>query len=72
MNRRDEGRIDWPGLMRLGLGALRLSPEVFWTMTPRELAATIGASSVAAPMTRDRLQSLARQFPDTCPESETQ
>jgi len=45
---RPEGRIDWPGLMRLGLGALRLSPERFWSMTPRELAAAIGAARVAA------------------------
>ena len=30
-------RIDWPGFMRLGLGALRLPPEHFWSMTPAEL-----------------------------------
>ncbi|MEM1299882.1 MAG: phage tail assembly chaperone, partial [Pseudomonadota bacterium] len=30
-------QVDWPHLMRLGLGALRLSPEVFWNMTPNEL-----------------------------------
>lgn len=71
MNRRENGRIDWPGLMRLGLGALRLSPEAFWAMTPRELAAAIGAQCVAAPMTRDRLRSLARQFPDTSSPNET-
>ena len=28
--------VDWPGLMRLGLGALRLPPEAFWSMTPGE------------------------------------
>jgi len=67
---RPEGRIDWPGLMRLGLGALRLSPESFWSMTPRELAAAIGAASVAAPMTRDRLNALARQFPDLAARNE--
>jgi len=67
---RPEGRIDWPGLMRLGLGALRLSPESFWSMTPRELAAAIGAASVAARMTRDRLNALARQFPDLAARNE--
>ena len=29
--------MDWSGLMRLGLGALRLPPDQFWAMTPSEL-----------------------------------
>jgi uncharacterized phage protein (TIGR02216 family) len=30
-------RIAWGGLMRLGMVELRLSPEVFWGLTPAEL-----------------------------------
>lgn len=62
-----EGLIDWPGLMRAGLGGLRLSPEAFWSMTPRELSAALNAPGLAAPMSRDRLRALERRFPDTRP-----
>lgn len=66
MTAHETGLIDWPSLMRAGLGGLRLSPGAFWSLTPRELAAILGSSAAIAPMTRDRLQSLVRQFPDTC------
>ncbi len=59
-------RIDWPGLMRLGLGVLKLPPDVFWGMTPRELAAAAApyrASAQGAP-DRDALDRLMRRFPD--------
>ena len=65
MRESETGLINWSDLMRAGLGGLRLSPDVFWTMTPRELTAAIGAVA-AAPMTRSRLQALAQEFPDTC------
>ena len=29
--------LDWPGLMRAGLGQLRLTPDAFWRLTPIEL-----------------------------------
>lgn len=58
-------RIPWDRLMALGLGGLRLAPEAFWTMTPRELASMLGATSMGArPMDRDRLDGLMRRFPD--------
>lgn len=61
--------VDWPGLMRLGLGALRLAPDVFWSMTPAELRLALeGAGylspSADLPMDRQRLEQLMRAFPD--------
>nr|WP_244636090.1 phage tail assembly chaperone [Chthonobacter albigriseus] len=41
---------------------MRLSPDAFWAMTPRELAAAIGRP--AAPMDRGRMRSLMQAFPD--------
>ncbi|MBX6426734.1 MAG: phage tail assembly chaperone [Variibacter sp.] len=52
--------------MGLGLGVLRLSPDAFWRMTPRELALALGAALPAspAPMRRSELAALLRRFPD--------
>ncbi len=53
--------------MAAGLGALRLPPNVFWAMTPRELDAALrGAFGVAAPhpMSRTDLSALMKAFPD--------
>jgi uncharacterized phage protein (TIGR02216 family) len=57
-------RIDWPGLMRAGLGGLGLEPAVFWGLTPVELRMMLGADQAAPPLTRARLDELARAFPD--------
>lgn len=57
-------RFDWPGLMRLGLGRLRLRPADFWALTPLELLLMLGIDPAAAPMGRARLAELARAFPD--------
>ena len=61
--------VDWPGLMRLGLGVLRLSPEAFWSMTPGELRLALEGAGVlpvggAQPMGRSRLAELMAAFPD--------
>jgi uncharacterized phage protein (TIGR02216 family) len=62
--------VDWPGLMRLGLGALRLPPDVFWSMTPGEFRRALeGAGLVpigggARSMDRGRLAELMAAFPD--------
>jgi uncharacterized phage protein (TIGR02216 family) len=51
--------------MVFGLGRLRLSPEAFWAMTPRELAAAMKPWQPAAPpMQRGALADLMREFPD--------
>ncbi|NBZ86031.1 rcc01693 family protein [Stagnihabitans tardus] len=56
--------MDWPGLMRAGLFELRLTPEVFWKLTPIELRIMLGADKSAPVLTRARLEELAALFPD--------
>lgn len=56
--------IDWPGLMRAGLGRLGLTPDQFWRLTPVELRIMLGAEPQTAPLTRLRLEELAAAFPD--------
>jgi uncharacterized phage protein (TIGR02216 family) len=54
--------------MAAGLGHLRLAPSAFWSMTPRELAAAIGAlPGMAArdvPPSRAEFDALRLRFPD--------
>ncbi len=67
---RASGAVDWPALMRLGLGALKLPPEAFWSMTPGEFRRALeGAGLVpvgggARSMDRGRLTELMAAFPD--------
>jgi len=56
--------IDWAGLMKVGLHGLGLTPDVFWRLTPAELRIMLGADASASPLTRARLDDLARAFPD--------
>ena len=57
-------RIDWPGLMRVGMLGLGLSPEAFWRLTPLELRIMLGADRTTPALTRTRLEELAAAFPD--------
>lgn len=57
-------RFDWAGLMRAGIGRLKLRPAEFWALTPVELMLLLGIETAAPPMTRARLMELARSFPD--------
>ena len=52
--------------MRVGLGLLRLSPDAFWAMTPRELdhAARAVLPAGPRPPARTALEALMRRFPD--------
>lgn len=56
----------WETAMQVGFGVLRLSPDAFWRMTPRELAAAMTALRCTVPeaIGRARLDELMRQFPD--------
>ncbi|WP_349364051.1 MAG: rcc01693 family protein [Roseitalea porphyridii] len=56
----------WADAMRFGLGVLRLAPADFWAMTPRELAAAMGAlgGSSQPPPDRYVLDRLLNEFPD--------
>jgi uncharacterized phage protein (TIGR02216 family) len=56
--------MDWAGLMRLGLGELRLRPDDFWALTPAELRLIAGREGQGAPMTRAGFEGLARAYPD--------
>lgn len=54
--------------MTAGLGTLRLSPPVFWAMTPRELDAALRGAFGVAPRTaapsRTDLAGLMAAYPD--------
>jgi uncharacterized phage protein (TIGR02216 family) len=55
----------WKRAIGFGLGVLRLAPEQFWRMTPRELAYAIEAvTGRGAPMTRALLAQLMARYPD--------
>lgn len=62
-----QGTLDWAGLMRAGIGGLRLLPRDFWSLTPVELMLLVGGTEagIAAGATmRDRFEALCAQFPD--------
>jgi uncharacterized phage protein (TIGR02216 family) len=66
----DPGRaiqpFPWPRAIGLGLGVLRLSPDAFWRMTPRELAFALRVLLPAnSPLGRAEFAELAARFPDT-------
>ena len=56
----------WNAAMQFGFGVLRLSPQAFWQMTPRELAqAVIGVRGVRpAPIDRAAFDALMQRYPD--------
>jgi uncharacterized phage protein (TIGR02216 family) len=64
-------QFPWQGAMGFGLGVLRLSPDAFWRMTPRELAAAIVAvrGPIAVPLARADLEGLMQKFPDRATEA---
>lgn len=55
----------WKQAIGFGLGVLKLSPEQFWRMTPRELAYAIEtATGRSAPLSRSGLADLMKRYPD--------
>ncbi len=55
----------WKQAIGFGLGVLRLAPDTFWRMTPRELAYAIEAvSGRGTPLDRAGLDQLMRSYPD--------
>lgn len=56
----------WARALAIGLGVLRLSPEAFWRMTPREFAAALRGlyGEPATPIDRAALDALLARFPD--------
>jgi uncharacterized phage protein (TIGR02216 family) len=58
----------WKQAIGFGLGVLRLSPDDFWRMTPRELAYAIeSVTGRAAPLDRCALSELMKRYPDERP-----
>jgi uncharacterized phage protein (TIGR02216 family) len=53
-------------MIGFGLGVLRLSPDAFWRMTPRELGCAIATLAGRADPTiaRAELEGLMQAFPD--------
>lgn len=50
--------------MAFGLGFLRLAPQHFWQMTPREITAASGYFSQRSSIDKINLAALCEQFPD--------
>jgi uncharacterized phage protein (TIGR02216 family) len=75
MTSRQGEALAWAELMRLGLGALRLPPQVFWAMTPVELqralegAGILAVGSAGGRVERAALEGLMARFPDKDKES---
>lgn len=61
---RETRLLPWPQLMRLGLHVLRLRPDDFWAMTPRELAAAAGLTGASGAPRLSELDALLQRFPD--------
>ena len=55
----------WQQAIGFGLGVLRLPPEQFWRMTPRELAYAIEAvRGGQTPLSRTGFNDLMKRYPD--------
>lgn len=56
--------FDWPGLLRLASHRVGLRPSEFWDLTPAEFVMLLGLDQGPQVLDRDRLEDLARAFPD--------
>ena len=56
--------VDWPALMQAGMRGLGMRPAEFWALTPAELELMLGGPGGVAPLARERLDALMRDFPD--------
>ena len=57
--------MNWPALMRAGLGRAGLRPAEFWALTPLELMLMLGLDAAAdASLPRGGLVALMARFPD--------
>ncbi len=55
----------WAEAIGFGLGVLRLAPDAFWKMTPRELAYAIAAATGrTAPLDRGAFDAMMTRYPD--------
>ncbi|MEM8979394.1 MAG: phage tail assembly chaperone [Pseudomonadota bacterium] len=56
--------MDWKSMSILGLRVHRLSPEVFWSLSPAEFGLILGHENGAAVLSKQGLDRLEAQFPD--------
>ena len=56
-------RLDWQAMETVALRDLRLMPDAFWALTPREFLLMAGIGS-AAHLDGDGLKRLMATFPD--------
>jgi uncharacterized phage protein (TIGR02216 family) len=62
---KDVQGTSWDDLMALAFGVIRLSPAVFWDMTPREFAAASRPYvRDGSALSRPALNALMADFPD--------
>jgi uncharacterized phage protein (TIGR02216 family) len=54
----------WGAALHFGLGRLRLAPDGFWALTPRELLALAGGLAPAAAPDRRHLEQMMHAWPD--------
>jgi uncharacterized phage protein (TIGR02216 family) len=56
----------WERVIGFALGILRLPPDAFWRMTPRELAFAISATTArqGEPLRRADFETMMSRFPD--------
>jgi uncharacterized phage protein (TIGR02216 family) len=64
--RHDVRPFPWPEIIRFGLSRLRLDPDTFWRLTPRELGLLAGQDRPDAMSAPDpaALAALIERFPD--------
>ena len=62
---REAAPFPWEEAMGAGLGLLRLPPDQFWRLTPRELAAALALRAPPRPaLGRASFEDLMARFPD--------
>lgn len=59
--------VDWGRLMSVGVGAMRLAPEVFWSLSPREFSVMSEPHLGTEPLGREGFEALSRRWPDDAP-----
>ena len=57
-------RLGWRALMHKGLVELKLCPDVFWALTPAELALMAGLLGGSSTLSKKGLAALLEKFPD--------
>lgn len=58
-------RIAWDDLQAFGIGQMRMAPDAFWALTPRELMILAGISELGSGhLDKGGLEALMRAYPD--------